>query len=83
MERKLGATLKSQSKRQFKLVGEYAYDIPLKESLQQLLSNKAILDEVSGCAEGCVLVVFNHAQRIMHNYAGDECMVIQEMMNFW
>ena len=49
MERKLGATLKRRnykSKRVFRLVGEFAYDVPLKDSLQQLLSNKIIFDEV-------------------------------------
>ena len=44
-ERKLGTTLK-RTRRRLRLVDECAYDIPLKESLTQLLSNDILLDEV-------------------------------------
>uniref|UniRef100_A0A1X7T9Z5 Uncharacterized protein n=1 Tax=Amphimedon queenslandica TaxID=400682 RepID=A0A1X7T9Z5_AMPQE len=45
VQRELGQTLKRRGKR-FKLCSEYAYDIPLEKSLQQLLSNSSIFDQV-------------------------------------
>ena len=45
MERELGRKLRRVGKR-FKFCSDCAYDVPLEQSLQQLLSNTTVFDEV-------------------------------------
>lgn len=48
--RKLGETLKrkvKKSRSKYQLTGEFVYDVPLLESLKQLLCNEFIFNEVS------------------------------------
>ncbi len=49
VERILGSSFgeSSSSRHRFKLKSDCAYDIPLKESLQQLLSNDLVFKEVN------------------------------------
>ena len=55
-ERKLGrriVTTTKKSRPYFKHVWDHVYDVPLLSSLQQLLSDKFILDEVRALAWSC------------------------------
>ena len=70
MERKLGRRVITSTKNSrpfYKTIWDYVYDIPLIQSLQQLLSDSMILGEVHiDCISFCLVHV--HVLCISHNY---------------
>ena len=89
VERKLGQRIVSatrRSKRYFKRVWDYVYDVPLLSSLHQLLSDPFVLDEVRGTLT--LIPADNLASQYLGGYKAlnaalrkcRHCLAVQEVM---